>query len=55
MAFNFILFLLYDMRAYERGQISFYDGLGWCCRHTITVNSDDREGLHWFVCAMDCT
>ena len=18
------------------------------------VNSDDKEGLHWFVCAMDC-
>ena len=33
----------------------FRDGLGWCRRHTIIVNSDDREGLHWFLCAMDCT
>ena len=21
----------------------------------MIVNSDDRQGLHWFVCAMDCT
>ena len=26
-----------------------------CChRHTFVVNSDGQEGLHWFVCAIDC-
>ena len=26
----------------------------WCGRHIFVVNSDDKEGLHWFVCAFDC-
>ena len=26
----------------------------WCRRHIFVVNSDDQEGLHWFVCAFDC-
>ena len=26
----------------------------WCRRHIFVVNSDDKEGLHWFVCAFDC-
>ena len=24
------------------------------CRHIFVVNSNDKEGLHWFVCAFDC-
>ena len=26
----------------------------WCHRHIFLVNSDDKEGVHWFVCAFDC-
>ena len=26
----------------------------WCRRHLFVVNSNDKEGLHWFVCAFDC-
>ena len=26
----------------------------WCRRHIFVVNSDDKEGLHWFVCGFDC-
>ena len=26
----------------------------WCRRHIFVVNSDDKEGLHWFVCAFHC-
>ena len=26
----------------------------WCHRHIFVVNSNDKEGLHWFVCAFDC-
>ena len=26
----------------------------WCRRHIFVVNSNDKEGLHWFVCAFDC-
>ena len=26
----------------------------WCRRHTFVVNANDKEGLHWFVCAFDC-
>ena len=28
--------------------------MAWCRRHPFVVNSDDKEGLHWFVCAFDC-
>ena len=28
--------------------------LAWRQRHIFIVNSDDREGLHWFLCAIDC-
>ena len=30
--------------------------VGLVCRrrHIFIVNGDDREGLYWFVCAMDC-
>ena len=33
---------------------STLDNIVWCHRHTFVVNSDDKEGLHWFVCAFDC-
>ena len=33
---------------------SIIDNIAWCRRHTFVVNSDDKEGLHWFVCAFDC-
>ena len=33
---------------------STLDNMAWCCRHTLVINSDDKEGLHWFVCAFDC-
>ena len=26
----------------------------WCRRHIFVVNFNDKEGLHWFVCAFDC-
>ena len=26
----------------------------WCRRHIFVVNSHDKGGLHWFVCAFDC-
>ena len=29
-------------------------GLSWRRRHIFIVKSDDCEGLHWLVCAMDC-
>ena len=30
------------------------DNVTWCCRHIFVVNSNNKEGLHWFVCAFDC-
>ena len=30
-------------------------GLAWGRRLLFVDNSDDKEGHHWFVCAMDCT
>ena len=30
------------------------DNMTWCRRHISVVNSNDKEGLHWFVCAFDC-
>ena len=33
---------------------SALDDMAWCRRHTLVVNSDDKEGLPWFVCAFDC-
>ena len=26
----------------------------WCSSHIFVVNSDDKEGLHWFMCAFHC-
>ena len=28
--------------------------LAWRRRHIFIVNSDDRKGLHWFLCAINC-
>ena len=28
--------------------------MAWCRRHIFVANSDDKQGLHWFVCALDC-
>ena len=33
---------------------STLDNMAWCRCHTFVVNSDDKEGLHWFVCAFEC-
>ena len=33
---------------------SYHNEVGWRRRHILIVNGDDREGFHWFVCAMDC-
>ena len=33
---------------------STLDNMAWCRHHSFVVNSDDKEGLHWFVCAFDC-
>ena len=33
---------------------STLDSMPWCCHHAFVVNSSDKEGLHWFVCAFDC-
>ena len=30
------------------------DNMAWCHCHTFVVNSDDKGGLQWFVCAFDC-
>ena len=30
------------------------DKMSWCRRHIFVVNSNDKEGLHWFFCAFDC-
>ena len=30
------------------------DNTAWCRRHIFVVNSDDKEGSPWFVCALDC-
>ena len=28
--------------------------MAWCHRHIFVVNSDDKEGVQWFVWAFDC-
>ena len=40
------------MRMVECG--TTLDNMAWCRRHIFVVNSDDKEGLPWFVCAFDC-
>ena len=40
------------MRRVESG--TTVDNMVWCRRHIFVVNSGDKEGLHWFVCAFGC-
>ena len=28
--------------------------MAWCRRHTFVVIGNDKDGLNWFVCGMDC-
>ena len=44
------------MRKYEdsKGNTHKTVRLAWRRRHIFIVNSDDRERLHWFLCAIDC-
>ena len=30
------------------------DNMVWCRRHIFVLNTNDKEGAHWFVCAFDC-
>ena len=43
------------MRKYEdsKGNNHTTVGLAWRHRHIFFANSDDREGLHWFRCAIN--
>ena len=43
------------MKKYEGSQAINHTivGLAWWRRHIFIVSSDHREGVHWFVCAMD--
>ena len=56
MALTYIASCLKRMRKYEdiKGNNRKTVRLAWRQRHIFTVNSDDREGLHWFLCAIDC-
>ena len=40
------------MRKVESG--TTLHNTAWCCRHIFVVNTDDKEGAHWFVFAFDC-
>ena len=40
------------MRMVECG--STLDNMPWCLRHFLVVNSDDKQGWHWFLCAFEC-
>ena len=55
MAVTYIVSCLKMMRKYEdsKGTNHTTVGLAWRHRHIFIVNSDDREGLHWFLCAID--
>ena len=56
MAVTYIASCLKIMRKYEdsKGINHTTVGLAWRRRHIFIVNSDDHEGLHWFLCAIDC-
>ena len=56
MAVAYIASRLKRMRKYEdsKGNNHKTVRLAWRQRHIFIVNSDDREGLHWFPCAIDC-
>ena len=53
---TYIVSRLNTMMKYEGSQGISHTiaGLAWRRHHIFTVNSDDRKGLHWFVCAMGC-
>ena len=55
-AVTYIVSRLKDMRRYEDSKGTNHTTVvwPWRCRHIFIVNSDDRAGLHWFVCAMHC-
>ena len=36
-----------------RSECEALDNMAWCLCHTMIL-SDDKEGLHWFVCAFEC-
>ena len=56
MAVTYIVSRLKIRRKYKdsKGTSHTTVGLAWRRRHIFIVNSDDREGLQWFVCAIDC-
>ena len=53
---TYIVSHLKIMRKYadNRGTGHTIVGLARRHRHIFVVDNGDREGLHWFVCAMDC-
>ena len=52
LAFLYIKRLSRYMERVESG--TRLANMRWCRRHIFVVNSDDKEELHWFVCAFDC-
>ena len=56
MAVTYIVSCLKRMRKYEdsKGKNNTTVGLASRQRHIFIVNSDDCEGLHWFLCPIDC-
>ena len=56
MAVTHIVSCLKRMRKYDdsKGNNHTTVGLAWRQRHLFIVSSDDREGLHWFLCAINC-
>ena len=56
MAVTYIASCLKRMRKYEdsKGNNHTTVDLAWRQHHIVTVNSDEREGLHWFLCAIGC-
>ena len=52
VALLYIKRLFKYMRRVESGERMA--NMRWCRRHIFVVNSDDKEGLHWFVYAFDC-
>ena len=55
-AVTYIVSRVNIMRRYEgnKGTGHTTVGLALRRRHILIVNSGDRKGLHWFVCAMGC-
>ena len=55
-AVTYIVSRLNIMSKYEDGKGTSHTTVGLASRHChiFVVNGDDREGLHCFVCAMEC-